>query len=108
MNKARVHVNATFMGFQRAQRNQYPNVALLQINGVNTKSDTPFYLGKRVAYVYKVNVKKGSNKPAVRAIFGKIVAPHGNRGVVKARFLHNLPPKAIGQNIKVFLYPSNI
>ena len=108
MSKARVHVNATFMGFQRAQRNQYPNVALLQISGVNTKADTPFYLGKRVAYVYKVNVKKGSNKPTVRAIFGKIVAPHGNRGVVKARFLHNLPPKAMGQNIKVFLYPSNI
>ena len=106
MSKCRLHVNATFMGFQRAQRNQYPNVALLKIDGVNAKEDTHFYIGKRVAYVYKV--KKTNAKPETRAIFGKIVAPHGSKGVVKARFIHNLPPKAIGQSLKVFLYPSNI
>ena len=108
MQHSRLYTNAVFMGFQRAQRNQYSNFALLQIEGVNTKHDTPFYIGKRVAYVYKVNVKKGSNKPALRAITGKIVSSHGQNGVVKARFLHNLPPKAMGQCVRVMLYPSNI
>ncbi|KAL7717229.1 60S ribosomal protein L35a [Entamoeba marina] len=108
MSKCRLHTNAVFMGFQRSQRNQYPNVALLKVDGVNCREDVPFYIGKRVAYIYKVSSKKTGKKSTIKAIPGKIVAPHGNSGVVKARFRHNLPPKAMGQTLQVFLYPSNI
>ncbi|ELP88365.1 60S ribosomal protein L35A, putative [Entamoeba invadens IP1] len=108
MQVPRLYTNAVFAGYRRGQRNIYPNVAILHIDGVNMKEDTAFYLGKRCAYIYKVAVKKGSKKPAVRAIYGTVVAAHGCAGAVRARFAHNLPPKAIGENVKVFLYPSNI
>jgi large subunit ribosomal protein L35Ae len=37
---------------------QYPNQSLLRIEGVTSKEDTDFYLGKRVAYIYKAPTAK--------------------------------------------------
>ncbi|KAJ1646543.1 60S ribosomal protein L35a-3 [Coemansia asiatica] len=95
-----------FLGYKRAKRNQYENTALIQLENVNTKEETQFYAGKRVAYVYRApTTKKGTN---VRCIWGRITRPHGNSGVVRAKFRHNLPPRAMGSQIRVMLYPSNI
>lgn len=77
----------------RSKSNQYPNTSLVQIEGVNTKEEVGWYQGKRMAYVYKAKVKK--NGSHYRCIWGKVTRPHGNTGIVRAKFTSNLPPKSM-------------
>ncbi|KAL0665053.1 hypothetical protein Bca4012_101891 [Brassica carinata] len=90
----------------RSKSNQYPNTSLIQIEGVNTTEEVTWYKGKRMAYIYKAKTKK--NGSHYRCIWGKVTRPHGNSGVVRAKFTSNLPPKSMGMRVRVFMYPSNI
>jgi len=94
------------MGHKRAKRNTRPNTSLIQIEGVATKKDAQFYLGKRVAYVYKAKTEIQGSK--IRVIWGRVTRPHGSSGVVKSKFRSNLPPRAFGAGVRVMLYPSQI
>jgi large subunit ribosomal protein L35Ae len=87
------------LGFERAMRNQNPNVSLIQVEGVQTTKDAQFYLGKRIAYVYRAQREVNGSK--IRVIWGRIARTHGTNGVVKARFRKNLPPKVFGASVRV-------
>lgn len=101
-----VYVKGKHLSYQRSKRVNNPNVSLVKIEGVATPEDAKFYLGKRVAYVYRASKEVRGSK--IRVIWGKIARTHGNSGVVRAKFRSNLPAKTFGASVRIFLYPSNI
>ncbi|RKF61515.1 60S ribosomal protein L33-B [Golovinomyces cichoracearum] len=82
-----------------------------------------FYLGKKVAFVYRAHKEIRGTK--IRVIWGKVTRTHGkiflysetkstidialgNSGIVRAQFRRNLPPKSFGASVRIMLYPSSI
>ncbi|CAI7671258.1 unnamed protein product [Penicillium manginii] len=102
----RLYVKGRHLSYQRAKHTTNPNTSLVKIEGVDDPKAASFYLGKKVAFVYRAKREvRGSN---IRVIWGKVTRPHGNSGVVRAKFRNNLPPKSFGATVRVMLYPSNI
>lgn len=87
-------------------RNQYSHTALVKIQGLQDKKDVDFYLGKKIAYIYKGKSLKNNSK--FRVIWGKVCRAHGNNGLVRAKFAKNLPAEAISSGLRVMLYPSRV
>ncbi|KAF9957110.1 60S ribosomal protein L33A [Mortierella alpina] len=101
-----LYAKGRVLGFKRAKRNQRPDISLVQIEGVKTAADTEFYLGKRIAFVYRA--KREVNGSKIRCIWGRITRSHGGSGAVKARFRNNLPAKSFGASVRVMMYPSRV
>lgn len=101
-----MYVKGKHLSYQRSKSVNNPNVSLVQIEGVANPEEAKFYLGKRVAYVYRCSKEVRGTK--IRVIWGKITRTHGNSGVVRAKFRSNLPAKTFGASVRIFLYPSNI
>ncbi|KAL0226730.1 hypothetical protein P9112_014054 [Eukaryota sp. TZLM1-RC] len=99
---SRLYAKGLFLGFKRNLNNQDESVSLVKIDGVNTVDDARWYEGKRVAFLYNAKNKKEGK---TRIIWGKVVRPHGNSGVVRCRFRRNLPPRAIGAPLRIMMYP---
>lgn len=73
------------------------------MNCKDRKSST-FYHGKRVAFIYKAkNAKTGIN---YKSIWGRITTSHGQSGLVRTKFVKNLPSGAFGSSVRVMLYPN--
>lgn len=102
----RLYVKGKHLSYQRSKLVNNPNVSLVQIEGVATPEDAQFYLGKKIAYVYRASKEIRGSK--IRVIWGKVTRTHGNSGLVRANFRKNLPAKTFGASVRIFLYPSNI
>ncbi|KAI6712390.1 60S ribosomal protein L33 [Diplocarpon mali] len=90
----RLYVKGRHISYARGKRNTTPGVSLIQIEGVSDTKGANFYLGKKVAFVYRASKEVRGSK--IRVIWGTISRTHGNSGMVRAKFRNNLPPKSFG------------
>ncbi|KAK1761968.1 60S ribosomal protein L33-A [Phialemonium atrogriseum] len=97
---------ARHLGYQRSRHATNPKTSLVKIEGVDDVEAANFYLGKKVAFVYKAQKEIRGSK--IRVIWGKVARVHGNSGAVRARFTHPLPSKSFGASLRVMLFPSSI
>ena len=103
----KLHVDGAVLGYRRGLRNQYQNMSLIKIKGVDNAQDAMWYMGKKVAFITKADkADKTGNK--FRVNWGKVCRSHGSNGVVQCRFRRNLPPQAMGGKVRVMLYPSHV
>lgn len=66
----RLYSKGRILGHKRSKRNSRPNTSLVQIEGVANKEEAQFYLGKRVAFVYRAKREVQGSK--VRVIWGYV------------------------------------
>eukprot|EP00897_Mesotaenium_endlicherianum_P005688 jgi/Mesen1/5147/ME000255S04127 len=104
--RVRLYVRGSILGYKRGKSNQHPGTSLIQVEGVNTKEEVDWYLGKKIAYIYKAKTKKKGT--FFRSVWGHVARRHGNSGIVRAKFRKNLPPSSLGAKVRVFMYPSKI
>ena len=100
----RLYQNGIFTGFRRGKTTQNCNQALITIANCNDKLGASWYLGKRVAYIWKA--KKTVNNTRFRVSWGKVVNTHGHQGAVRVSFRRNLTARAMGAKVRVMLYPN--
>ncbi|MEM1586246.1 MAG: 50S ribosomal protein L35ae [Candidatus Bathyarchaeia archaeon] len=79
------------VNYRLGPREQYPREVILQFPGINSRFDAGQLIGKRVSW--------SDGKKNI--IVGVIVAPHGNKGLVRARFRRGLPGQALGTEVKL-------
>lgn len=104
----RLYIDGAILGYKRGLRTQDNSQSLIKIKGVDSKEDTEFYLGKRIAYITKVSVVGSKTGSKYRVNWGKVRRAHGGNGVVRCKFARDLPPQSIGGRVRVMLYPSRV
>lgn len=83
-------MDAIITSYRRSRHKQYPNQILIKAEGIGyVKAHN--LLGKKV--VVAVSKKK--------KMIGKIVATHGTKGIVRARFPKGLPGQVIGKKCEI-------
>jgi large subunit ribosomal protein L35Ae len=100
----RLYQKGIFTGFRRYRIGQVMNQALVTIQNCADKAGARWYMGKRVAYVYKV--KNTMNDTRFRCSWGKVVSTHGHAGAVRVTFAKNITARAMGAQVRVMLYPN--
>ncbi len=86
-------MEAIIASYRRSIKTQKTNQILLHIDGVSSKEEAEKFVGKKVKWTTPGKEKK--------VIEGKIVAVHGNKGVVRAIMEKGMPGQSLGKKVLV-------
>lgn len=77
--------------FRRGRKTIHEKHFLIEVDGVSKKIDAEKLIGKEVSW----------KSPAGKIIKGKVSAPHGKKGVLRAIFEKGLPGQAITTEVEI-------
>ena len=83
--------NGKVIQFRRGRHTIHERHFLIELEGVSNKTEAEKFIGKSVEW----------KSPAGKIIKGKISAPHGNKGLVRAIFEKGLPGQAITTSVEI-------
>ena len=84
-------MQGTILSYRRGRHTQNVNQMLVQLENVYSKEKAKEFLKKKLIWT----------SPSGKEIKGEIIALHGNKGVVRAKFERNLPGQAITTKVQV-------
>ncbi len=79
------------LSYRRGRHTQNVNQMLVELDNVDSKEKAKEFLNKKVVW----------KSPSGKEIQGEIIALHGNKGVVRAKFERNLPGQAITTKVEM-------
>jgi len=83
-------IQGIIVNYRVGPKTQWSKECIIQFNQVNSVSEASRLIGRKVAW------KSGRNR-----IIGKIVASHGKKGLVRARFRKGVPGQALGTAVEL-------
>ena len=78
------------VSYRRGPKTQRPKECLLKFPHIKSFSEASSLIGRKVAWPV-----------GERKCIGKIVAPHGKKGLVRARFRKGVPGEALGSQVEI-------
>jgi len=78
------------VGYRIGSKTQNPKECLISFSGIETVNEAGRLIGRKVAWPV-----------GERKCRGKIVALHGKKGIVRARFKKGVPGQALGSSVEV-------
>jgi large subunit ribosomal protein L35Ae len=79
------------LSYRRGRHTQNVKQVLVELDNVNSKEKAKDFIGKKLLW----------KSPSDKEIKGEIIALHGNKGVVRAKFERNLPGQAITTKVQI-------
>ena len=83
-------IQGIIVNYRVGPKTQRPKECIIQFTHVTSASEASRLIGRKIAW------KSGKSK-----IIGKIVALHGKKGLVKARFRKGVPGQALGTTVEL-------
>ena len=84
-------MKGTILSYRRGRHTQDVNQILIELEDIDSKEKAKEFLKKKLVW----------KSPSGKEIKGEIIALHGNKGVVRAKFERNLPGQAITTKVQV-------
>jgi len=76
---------------RRGRHSIHEYQAVIEVEGVSSREEASALVGKEVVWI----------TPGGRRFVGTVLAPHGNKGRVRARFSRGVPGQMIGARVEI-------